>query len=105
MIQTEYQILTARSTPAEVLKQERVIQKVLDEVFDISGRYPELKEDKGYTKCLDAVESYKKMVRTSRLIYNDIVTKYNRTIRMMPVCLIAGILGFHKRDYLESKEQ
>ena len=105
MIQTEYQILTARSAPAEVLKQERVIQKVLDEVFDISERHPELKADKGYTKCLGAVESYKKMVRTSRLIYNDIVTKYNRTIRMVPVCLVAGILGFHKREYLESKEQ
>ncbi len=72
MIQTEYRILTARSMPSDVLKQERVIQKVMDEISDISGKYPELKEDRGYVKCLDAVESYKKMVRTSRLIYNDI---------------------------------
>ena len=83
MIQTEYRILTARSMPSDVLKQERVIQKVLDEISDISGKYPELKEDRGYVKCLDAVESYKKMVRTSRLIYNDIVTKYNQAIRMV----------------------
>ena len=45
-----------------------------------------------------------KMVRTSRLIYNDIVTKYNQAIRMVPTCLVAGILGFHKREYLESGE-
>ena len=37
MIQTEYRILTARSMPSDVLKQERVIQKVLDEISDISG--------------------------------------------------------------------
>ena len=98
MIQTEYRM------PSDVLKQERVIQKVLDEISDISGKYPELKEDRGYVKCLDAVESYKKMVRTSRLIYNDIVTKYNQAIRMVPTCLVAGILGFHKREYLESGE-
>lgn len=104
MIQTEYRILTARSMPSDVLKQERVIQKVLDEISDISGEYPELKEDRGYAKCLDAVDSYKKMVRTSRLIYNDIVTKYNQAIRMVPTCLVAGILGFHKREYLESGE-
>ena len=104
MIQTEYRILTARSMPSDVLKQERVIQKVLDEISDISGKYPELKEDREYVKCLDAVESYKKMVRTSRLIYNDIVTKYNQAIRMVPTCLVAGILGFHKREYLESGE-
>ena len=95
MIQTEYRILTARSMPSDVLKQERVIQKVMDKISDISG---------GYVKCLDAVESYKKMVRTSRLIYNDIVTKYNQAIRMVPTCLVAGILGFHKREYLESGE-
>ena len=104
MIQTEYRILTARSMPSDVLKQERVIQKVMDEISDISGKYPELKEDREYVKCLDAVESYKKMVRTSRLIYNDIVTKYNQAIRMVPTCLVAGILGFHKREYLESGE-
>ena len=104
MIQTEYRILTARSMPSDVLKQERVIQKIMDKISDISGKYPELKEDRGYVKCLDAVESYKKMVRTSRLIYNDIVTKYNQAIRMVPTCLVAGILGFHKREYLESGE-
>ena len=104
MIQTEYRILTARSMPSDVLKQERVIQKVMDKISDISGKYPELKEDRGYAKCLYAVESYNKMVRTSRLIYNDIVTKYNQAIRMVPTCLVAGILGFHKREYLESGE-
>ena len=105
MVQTEYRILTARSTPVEVLAQERVIQRLLDDISDISEEYPELKDDKGYITCLDAVESYKKMVRTSRLIYNDIVMKYNQAIRAVPTCLIAGMLGFHKREYLESKEQ
>ena len=85
------------------LMKSDVIQKVMDEISDISGKYPELKEDRGYVKCLDAVESYKKMVRTSRLIYNDIVTKYNQAIRMVPTCLVAGILGFHKREYLSQK--
>lgn len=41
------------------------------------------------------------MVRTSRLIYNNSVTKLNRDIRMFPVFLIAGILGFSQREYLE----
>ena len=33
MIQTEYRILTARSMPSDVLKQEHVIQKVMEERF------------------------------------------------------------------------
>ena len=56
------------------------------------------------TEDLQMVDSYEKMVRTSRLIYNDSVTKLNREIRMFPVSLIAGMLGFRQRDYLEARE-
>ena len=70
----------------------------------VAERYPELKADKNYAKCMDAVDSYEKMVRTSRLIYNDSVTKLNREIRMFPTSLVAGALGFHARDYLEHQE-
>ena len=42
-----------------------------------------------------------KMIHTSGLIYNDSVTKLNRTVRMIPASLIAGILGFRQREYLE----
>lgn len=50
----------------------------------------------------DAVDSYEKMVCTSRLIYNDSVTRLNRELRMFPVSMIAGIFGFHQREYLET---
>jgi LemA protein len=41
-------------------------------------------------------------VRTTRLIYNDNVTKLNRAVRMFPASLIAGLLGFSQRAYLEA---
>lgn len=46
------------------------------------------------------VQSFENMVRTSRLIYNDSVTKLNREIRMWPTSMIAGILGFHEKEQL-----
>jgi len=50
---------------------------------------------------MDAVQTYENMVRTSRLIYNDSVSKLNREVRMLPVFMIAGALGFKQREYLE----
>ena len=44
-------------------------------------------------------------VRQSRLIYNDSVTKLNRTIRMFPTSIAAGMLHITSRDYLEASEQ
>ena len=103
-IKSRRSVITAKSTPQDVLQQEGVISEALGRISMVAERYPELKADKGYAKCMDAVDSYEKMVRTSRLIYNDSVTKLNREIRMFPVSLIAGMLGFHQRDYLEARE-
>ena len=103
-IKSRRSVITAKSTPHDVLRQEGVISEALGRISMVAERYPELKADKGYAKCMDAVDSYEKMVRTSRLIYNDSVTKLNREIRMFPVSLIAGMLGFRQRDYLEARE-
>ena len=96
--------ITVTSTPDDVLKQEGVIAEVLDRIFVVAERYPELKANENYAKCMNAVDSYEKMVRTSRLIYNDTVTKLNRELKMFPTSLIAGVLGFRQRDYLEAVE-
>lgn len=103
-IKSRRSVITAKSTPQDVLQQEGVISEALGRISMVAERYPELKADKGYAKCMEAVDSYEKMVRTSRLIYNDSVTKLNREIRMFPVSLIAGMLGFRQRDYLEARE-
>ena len=103
-IKSRRSVITAKSTPQDVLQQEGVISEALGRISMVAERYPELKADKGYAKCMDAVDSYEKMVSTSRLIYNDSVTKLNREIRMFPVSLIAGMLGFRQRDYLEARE-
>ncbi len=104
-IKSRRSVITAKSAPQDVLKQERVISEALGCISMIAEKYPELKADRNYAKCMDAAESYEKMVRTSSLIYNDSVTKLNRTIRMLPTALIAGILGFGQRDYLEAAEE
>lgn len=104
-IKSRRSVITAKSTPDEVLKQEGVISEALSRIAMVAEQYPELKADQNYAKCMDAVDTYEKMVRTSRLIYNDSVTKLNRAIRMVPVSLIVGLLGFRARDYLEAEEE
>lgn len=96
--------ITASSTPDDVLKQEGVISEALGRISMVAERYPELKASENYAKCMNAVDSYEKMVRTSRLIYNDSVTKLNRELRMFPTSLLAGAFGFRQRDYLEAPE-
>ncbi|AGA68425.1 hypothetical protein Desdi_0905 [Desulfitobacterium dichloroeliminans LMG P-21439] len=103
-IKSRRSVITAKSTPNEVLRQEGIIAEALGRIAMVAEQYPELKANETYAETMDAVNTYENLVRNSRLIYNDSVTKLNREIRMFPVLLIAGMLGFRQRDYLQEQE-
>lgn len=94
--------ITAASAPEDVLKQEEVISETLGRLSAVAEASPELKANEAYGRCMAAVDSYEKMVRTSGLIYNDSVTKLNRELRRFPTSLMGRLLGFHQRAYLEA---
>lgn len=97
-------VVTAGFTPDEVLEQERLILDALKRIAMVAEQHPELKADEKYSRCMDAVDRYGQMARISCFIYNDSVAKLNRAIRTPPDRLAAWLLGFHKRDCLESSE-
>ena len=103
-VKSRRSVITASSTPDDVLKQEGVILEALGRVSMVAERYPELKASENYARWMNAVDSYGKMVYTSRLIYNDSVTKLNLELRMFPASLLAEAFGFRQRDYLEAME-
>ena len=103
-IKSRRSVITASSTPDDVIKQEGIISEALGRISMVAEQYPQLKASESYIRCMNAVDSYEKMVRTSRLIYNDSVTKLNRNLRMFPTSLIAGAFGFRQRAYLEAVE-
>lgn len=104
-IKSKRSVIIATSAPEAVRKQERVISEALSSISMVTEQCPELKANEKYVKCMNAVDSYEKMVGTSRLIYNDSVTKLNRELRMFPTSLVAGMLGFRQREYLEAVEE
>lgn len=96
--------VTADSSARDAAEQENLLIGAMGRIMAVAEQYPTLKADQGYQNTMDRVNQYEGMVRQSRLIYNDSVTKLNRAIRMFPTSLAAGILGFSKRDYLEANE-
>ena len=97
--------ITSRSTAAEVDKQENILTEAMGRIMAVAESYPELKANENYIKTMDNVNEYEKMVRQSRLIYNDSVTKLNRTIRMFPTSIVAGLIHITSRDYLQANDQ
>ena len=96
--------INAKSTAADVNAQENILLDTMGKIMAVAEGYPELKANENYIKTMDSVNSYEETVRKSRLVYNDSVTKLNRTIRMFPTSIAAGILGIKSRDYLETDD-
>ena len=103
-IKARRSVITAKSKPDDVIRQEELIYETLGKIVRMAQHCPALKEDEDYVSCMDAIDCYEGMIFTSRLIYNDSVTKYNRVILLFPNSLAVKVLGFHKRDNLESFE-
>lgn len=101
-ISAQRSMITAKSTPDEVISQEEIITEALDRIAIITKQYPELKENKTYITAMNAVLVFENMVRTSCMIYNDSVTKLNREIKMLPASMISKMLGFRQRSYMEN---
>lgn len=97
--------ISAKSTAAEVDSQENILTEAMGRIMAIAESYPELKANENYIKTMDSVNEYETMVRRSRLIYNDSVTKLNRAIRMFPTSIAAGMLHIGSRDYLEANDK
>ena len=96
--------VNAKSSPAEAAEQENLLIGAMSRIAAVADQYPAFKANQGYTKTMDSVNQFEGMAHQSRLIYNDSVTRLNRHIRMFPISLIAGMMGFSKRDYLEANE-
>lgn len=95
----------SKSSVEDVNAQESLLTEAVSKITAVAEAYPELKANESYIKTMDSVNSYEETVRRARLVYNDSVTKLNRSIRMFPNSLVAGVLHITARDYLETNDK
>jgi len=92
-------------TAEQVDDQEAAIGQVLTHFFAVSERYPELKAASIYSETMKQMVGFEEKVRISRMVYNDTVTKLNNVVRQFPSSLVAALLGYKTRTYIEAEPQ
>lgn len=90
----------ADATPIQVMEQEKAMERITAQLGTVLEEHPEWKMQADCVTYFDALAGYEKMMCTSRLIYNDSVTRYNKAVRRFPANLIAWMLGFSRREYI-----
>lgn len=88
-------------TTKDIQSQENLLSQGFASINALAEAYPDLKANTVFIKTMDNVNTYENNVRMSRMVYNDSVTKFNRLVLSFPGSMIASLLRFRKRDYLE----
>lgn len=93
--------ITSGSNAKEADLEEDKLAATLSRIIAVAEQYPDLKASENYGKAMDSVNLYENQVRTSRMVYNDTVTAFNRIVRQFPDSIAASIFGFKEKDYLQ----
>ena len=87
-------------TAADINANEEALSAIGAKLIAVAEAYPDLKASANYQQTMKDIKDYEENVRLSRMVFNDTVTIFNQQVRVFPTSLVAGILGFAKRDYL-----
>jgi LemA protein len=89
--------------PARAAAEQR-LGSAIGGVVGIAEANPELRASERFAQLSEALSQSEDRIARSRLVYNDTVQTYNTAIQALPASLVAGALGFRRREPFEYAE-
>jgi len=89
--------------PAQQAVAENQLSGALRSLFAVVENYPELKANENVLSLQEQLTTTENQISFSRQHYNATVLDYNQSIATVPNVLIAGPLGFTKREFFAAE--
>jgi len=87
--------------PAQTAAAEGFLSQALGKLFAVAEAYPDLKANLNFLDLQAQLKDTEDKIAISRQVYNDTVLTFNNAIQVFPAVLVAGPLGFAKREFYE----
>ena len=100
-IEARRPVQSANPTTEQINENEALLGQAIRNFNVVVEKYPELKSLELYKNAQDEYAKNEEQVRMSRMTFNDSVTKFNMQTRMFPGSVVAKMLGFATKQYLE----
>ena len=91
--------------PAAQAQAEGMLTGALRSLFAVVENYPELKANQNVLELQEQLTTTENQIGFSRQHYNATVLDYNTAIATFPSVLIAGPLGFSKREFFDAEPE
>jgi LemA protein len=89
---------------SEVAKADNQFQSALKSLFAVAEAYPDLKANQSFQQLQAELVDTEDKIQAARRFYNGSARDLNIKIQSFPTNLVAGMLGFKKRDFFDVDE-
>ncbi len=91
-------------TAAQV-QAENQLSGALRSLFAVAENYPQLRANENVLALQEQLTTTENQISFSRQHYNATVNEYNTTIQTIPSILVAGPLGFSRREFFDAEPE
>ena len=80
-----------------------MLTTALKSLFAVAENYPKLQASQNFLMLQEELRGIESKIAYARQFYNDSVLKFNNNIQVFPNNLIAGMFGFTRKEYFETR--
>jgi LemA protein len=91
--------------PAQQAAAENMLTGALRSLFAVVENYPDLKASQNVLELQEQLTTTENQISFSRQHYNATVLDYNTSIQVFPNVLLAGPLGFTRREFFDAEPE
>jgi LemA protein len=91
--------------PAAQAQAENVLTGALKSLFAVVENYPDLKANQNVMALQEQLTTTENQISFARQNYNACVLQFNNAIQVFPAVLIAGPMGFSKREFFTAEPE
>lgn len=92
------------NNPAETAQANQAFNGALGRLLAIAENYPQLKADQNFIRLQDELTGTENRINYARLEFNEATKNYNLKVRSFPTNLVAGFMGFERKEPFEATE-
>lgn len=91
------------STVSEKSKLDGELSGALKTIMAVAESYPDLKANSNFAQLQEELQNTENKIAFSRQFYNDIATKYNTRLQVVPSNIIASMFHFEPEQLFEAE--
>ncbi|MEJ5262007.1 MAG: LemA family protein [Ignavibacterium sp.] len=78
------------------------LSSALSRLLAVVENYPELKANENFLQLQAQLEGTENRISVERKRFNEAVQEYNTMIKRFPASILAGMFGFHEKQYFKA---